>query len=144
MMYLSAEIQMTSTCPKGHYMGKSDTQNTIKTEKDIKFMQTVGGKVKKLRSKEGLKQSVLTELLGYSGDSAISKLENEGSNIDIIKLNKLSIYFGVSIAYLCGETDCENINPNIDIMEKYEKVIEASNTLHQTIMDIFPETQKEN
>jgi len=126
-------------------------QNIQKTKEDeeIKeFMETFGGRVKELREKKIGKQCVLGELLEY-GDSAISKLESGNLNIPITKLKMLSEYFGVSIAYLCGETDCKNFTPDMGIKEimdkeQYEKIIDATVFINQVMKNIVPESYKEN
>ena len=58
---------------------------------------TTGDLIKKLRKERNMSQDQLAEMLGYSGKSAISKLEKGGFELSQDKLVLVANYFGVSV-----------------------------------------------
>lgn len=72
--------------------------------------------LKKLRTKKGITQAQLAEMLGISQQS-INKYENQNAEPDIETLKNLADLFNTSIDYLVGHTD---IDHKIEKTEKYD------------------------
>lgn len=81
----------------GHYAGISMKGNI--------HLQTLGRNIKRMRLQAGLKQEEVSELMGHSTVSTISKLENGnmGRQPSIGKLMELSEIFNCEISELLKE-----------------------------------------
>lgn len=84
---------------------------TTYPEKNIN--QTVSENIKKLRNEKGLAQEQLANDLNLS-ETILCRIEKEKRPVQLEELHKFSDYFGVSISYLCGESDQRNIDIKSD------------------------------
>lgn len=71
-------------------------------------------RLKELRQTKGLRQSELAQKVGIS-EQAISFYENGKRNPKIETLQKLADYFGVSVSYIKGEIDTEQLEKLIEL-----------------------------
>lgn len=67
-------------------------------------MSVFGNKIRKLRESKGLTTRMLAEEIGMSCGQ-ISKYENDIHEPTLAVLNKYKKYFGVSLDYLCDDTE---------------------------------------
>lgn len=63
---------------------------------------TLGQKLRKIRSKFGLSQEQLAEVINVSRQ-AITKWENDGGLPDVSNLQEISEVFGVTVDYLLND-----------------------------------------
>lgn len=63
---------------------------------------TLGQKLRKIRSKFGLSQEQLAEVINVSRQ-AITKRENDGGLPDVSNLQEISEVFGVTVDYLLND-----------------------------------------
>lgn len=73
-------------------------------------MKTIGEIIKQLRLEKNMKQREVSEALQITSP-ALSKIENGGTSININRLEQISVFFGVSVAYLLNE------EPSVNEME---------------------------
>ena len=59
--------------------------------------ETLGNKIKRLRTERGLTQDELAKLLGYSSRSTINKIESNINTISYDKLKKLVEIFNIDM-----------------------------------------------
>lgn len=71
---------------------------------ETKCLQVFGERLKTLREERELSQRELAEVIGIS-KGAVYYYESDGRAPDIVTLEKLSDYFGVSADYLLGRTN---------------------------------------
>jgi len=67
-------------------------------------LSVFGNKIRKLRESKGLTTRMLAEEIGMSCGQ-ISKYENDIHEPTLAVLNKYKKYFGVSLDYLCDDTE---------------------------------------
>lgn len=73
-------------------------------------MKTIGKIIKQLRLEKNMTQREVSEALQITSP-ALSKIENGGTSINTYRLKQISVFFGVSIAYLLDE------EPSVNEME---------------------------
>lgn len=64
--------------------------------------------LKKLRTKKGVSQQVLANVIGVSQQS-VNKYENHSVEPELRALMAMADYFGTSVDYLIGHTDIPNM-----------------------------------
>lgn len=74
-------------------------------------------RLKKLRTENGLSTRALGEIIGTS-NATISRYETGRRDPDLLLVNKIANYFGVTIDYLCGEDVNNDIDNLISIFNK--------------------------
>jgi len=70
-------------------------------------MKTIGTMIKQLRLEKHMTQREASEALQITSP-ALSKIESGGTSININRLKQISVFFGVSIAYLLDEEPSVN------------------------------------
>lgn len=63
---------------------------------------TTGERIKLERERRGWSQEYLAKLLGYSGKSAVSKIETSGDKVTLKTIEKLATVFNCTKFYLMG------------------------------------------
>lgn len=79
----------------------------------------IGQKLRKLRKLRGLTQLQLSEILGYTDRSTISKIEKDINDVPTEKLDKIAKALNVSVSELLEEKQPNNID--ISILTEKEK-----------------------
>ena len=102
--------------------------------------------LKLLRSKNGISQQALADIIGVSQQS-INKYENHNIEPDIKTLILLADYFNTSVDYLIGNTDIErkiervitaDLNEEeLSVINKYRLLSSEEKRSLENIMDIF-------
>ncbi len=101
----------------------------------------LGERIKKLRESKGLTQKELANQLGLT-DGAIGFYEVGKRNPPLDTLNKLADFFGVSIDYLLGRTDIENLYKDKELIEKQRKEMHKYFTIEE--LEEFIREKREN
>ena len=119
-----------------------------KEENTKSIKKIVGENVKSLRNAKKMSQADLIEVWGYAQESSISNLENGHLDISISRLEEISNYFGVSIAYMCEEHDCNNVDLGMAIKERidaeqYKDIIKAAVLMNSLFANLVPESYQE-
>ena len=87
---------------------------------------TVADRIKNKRIELNLSQEELAKRAGYSGKTAISKLENAGNNITMKQVRRLAEALSVTDKYLMGWEDVgdepEQSARNKEFLELFENV----------------------
>lgn len=97
-----------------------------------------GELIKKLRKEKKMSQDQLAKLLGYSGKSAISKLEKGGFELSQDKLVLFANYFGISVDSLVNNeiSDTNEKVALINVKALYGQgaidIIDSYNRLNET------------
>lgn len=88
-------------------------------------METIGYRIKKLRSYAKITQKDLTEKLGIS-DKTLSRYEKDENTPDVYALVRIATYFDVSVDYLLGigglkaqMMEDEIVNDRKDLYKRY-------------------------
>lgn len=79
---------------------------------EAKCLQIFGQRLKNLREEKGVSQRELAEIIGIS-KGAVYYYESDERAPDIVTLEKLSDYFGVSADYLLGRTNARTQKPKL-------------------------------
>lgn len=90
----------------------------------------IGQRIKKLRENKNLTQNELANLLGYSNNSVISKIENGDIEISIHITEQLKGIFNVSTDYLYFGTNDVNTKSNSETITKSINVITNFNRIN--------------
>lgn len=86
---------------------------------ETKCLQIFGQRLRELREERGISQRELAEIIGIS-KGAVYYYESDGRAPDIVTLEKLCDYFGVSADYLLGRTNART--PKLKLKSVCEKV----------------------
>lgn len=108
-------------------------------------MDNVGLRIKVRRQELGLTQSELAKKMGYSGKSAISKVEVNDEDMSMARVKKFAEALDCSVAYLMGwESPDFYITPPVNAeLEHIIKKLnpEQSNRLLTVALAMFPEVR---
>lgn len=74
-------------------------------------------RLRKLRTGKGLSTRALGEIIGVS-NATVSRYETGKRDPDLLVVNKIANYFGVTIEYLCGEDIKGDLDDLISIYNK--------------------------
>lgn len=92
---------------------------------------TVGDRIRERRKELGMSQDDLAKKMGYSGKSAISRIENEGNNLTTDRVSKLASALDCTPGYLMGWTDKET--KTIEHIRKTLTNIDSVNPLDRVL-----------
>ena len=79
--------------------------------------ETLGNKIKRLRTEKGLTQDELAKLLGYSSRSTINKIESNINTISYDKLKKLVEIFNIDMNELIEDENTSNDNYTEELLD---------------------------
>ena len=71
------------------------------------FMDQIFINIKNLRKKRGLKQGELAELVGYTANPMIAKVEKGEIDLPLSKIKKFAEVLGVSVSELMGFSESD-------------------------------------
>lgn len=94
--------------------------------------------LKSIRNKRGISQQALANALGITQQS-VNKYENHKIEPDIDTLIAIANYFDVSVDYLVGRTNENNVPlfPNNSLLDKYSKLNKSEKICVDTLVDTY-------
>lgn len=85
-----------------------------------------GKYLKQLRIDKGLTQTELAEALGYSGKSAIARIESDAFELSQDKIKKYADFFGVTVLDIMGLSSDDD--------HELDKIAESLSPTHKTAL----------
>lgn len=117
---------------------------------------TIGERVKKRREELGLTQQELSNKMGYSNKSAISRIETCGNKISIKRVSSLADALNCTTAYLMGWEDIvfDDVSDNSKKYNDYliklkdnngnEELLEMEVKIHEIMSDEMYRSKLQN